>query len=261
MSAIEFGAYAQRNLNRAARRRREPLRAAEPDVFAALQARLDALLRPNEPIRMLNAGCGRGARYVPVARERFVVGIDIEAGPADGGEDIDERLVGDLETFDFGSRRFDVVYCWDVLEHVGDPRQVLLNLQSTLEPGGLIILGLPHAASVKGLITRLTPHWVHEWLWRRVLGKGAASDDAAGPFPTVLSKAMTPRAIQAFAREQGLSVQLYSEYEAWPQKKIRSMLGLTGRAFAAVSAIVRIASFGRVTAQATDLVIVLAGPG
>jgi SAM-dependent methyltransferase len=261
MTAAAPGTYAQNNLNIATPRRRAPLRAAEPEVFGALQARLDELLPHDRAVRVLNAGCGSGRRYVPLSDNPTVVGIDVEADePA--VERFTERLVGDVQTYDFGPRRFDAVYCWNVLEHVPQPHQALLNLVSTLDPGGVVILGLPHAASVKGLITRFTPHWVHEWLWRHVLhadAAAAAAVAAAGeePFPTVLSRAVTPRAIKAFAQEQGLRVEFYREYEAWPQKKIRTKLHVTGRVFAAIAWVVRRASFGRVTAGATDVVFVL----
>jgi len=256
MHATQLGAQAQRVLDLAARTSGKALTAVEQEVFAALQARLDTLLEHLEATRILNAGCGRGIRCVPVAEACFVVGIDIEAPPNETKTDIDELLVGDIETYDFGPRRFEAVYCWDVLEHVRNPRRALLNLVSALEPGGLLIVGLPHASSIKGLITRFTPHWVHAWAWRHLLP--AATSE---PFPTVLSPAVRPRAIQAFAREQALNVEFYSEYEAWPQKKLRMMLGLTGRAFSIVSSIVHVLSLGRVTATATDVVIVLRKPG
>jgi SAM-dependent methyltransferase len=261
-----LGTGAQRRLDLVARKGGPSMAAAEPEVFAALQARLDTLLDDAKPVRILNAGCGRGGRYVPVARAPIVVGIDIDGGAGDTDGRFDEHLVGDLETYDFGPRRFEVVYCWNVLEHLGDPRRALVNLISTLEPGGLVVLGAPHAASVKGLITRFTPHWFHEWIWRAVLaprrGAAAASTGgAAGPFPTVLSRAMTPGALWAFARERALSVEFYREYEAWPQKKIRARLRVMGAAFSAVCRIVRSLSFGRVTASATDVVIVLRKAG
>jgi SAM-dependent methyltransferase len=256
----QLGAYAQRNLDLATPRGSVPMRASEPDVFRTLQAKLDELLPQGRTIRILNAGCGTGMRYVPVASDRAVVGIDVEDQPPGASVDVDERLIGDIETYDFGARRFDVVYCWDVLEHIPDPHLALRNLISTLDPGGLVILGLPHAASVKGVITRLTPHWVHRWLWRTVLHSDRPEDEKAEPFPTVLSKAMTPAAIRAFARSEGLAIELCCEYEAWPQKKIRTLLRVRGRLFALLAGAARVLSLGRVTAHATDVVFLLRRP-
>jgi len=250
------GAYAQRNLNLAAREAGKPLRAAEPEVFAALQARLDALLADSPSARILNAGCGNGGRYVPIFDDPEVVGIDVEPGAS---EFVDERLVGDIEAYDFGDREFDVVYCWDVLEHVRDPNRALRNLVSTLRHGGVAIVGLPHAASVKGVITRLTPHRLHAWLWRNVLNPKEVSAGPT-PFPTVLSQDVKPEAVREFARANGLSVEFYAEYESWTQKKLRMLLRVRGRTFRMIGALVRTLSLGRVTATATDLVIVLRKP-
>ena len=251
-----LGAHAQRNLNLAARETGEPLTAAEPEVFAALQARLDALLAGSPSARVLNAGCGNGRRYVPVFENAVVVGLDVEPGAS---EYVDERLVGDIETYDFGQREFDAVYCWDVLEHVRDPSRALRNLVATLRPGGVLIVGLPHAASVKAVITRLTPHRVHAWLWRRVLNPKEVSAGPT-PFPTVLSQDVKPDAVRQFAQANGLSVEFYAEYESWTQKKMRMLLRVRGRLFRAIGALVRALSLGRVTATATDLVIVLRKP-
>jgi SAM-dependent methyltransferase len=250
------GAYAQRNLNLAARETAKPRAAAEPEVFAALQARLDMLLADSPSARILNAGCGNGGRYVPVFENPVVVGIDVEPGTSD---DVDERLVGDVETYDFGDREFDAVYCWDVLEHVPDPNRALRNLVSTLRPGGVLIVALPHAGSVKGVITRLTPHGFHAWLWRRVLNPKEVSAGPT-PFPTVLSHDVKPEAVRSFARANELTVEFYAEYESWTQKKMRMLLRVRGRLFRALGALVRALSLGRVTATATDLVIVLRKP-
>jgi SAM-dependent methyltransferase len=248
------GVYAQRNLDLAARDGGKPLAAAEPDLFAALQERLDALLADSPSARILNAGCGIGGRYVPVFEDpALVVGIDVEPGES---EDVDERLVGDIESYDFGDREFDAVYCWNVLEHVPDPSRALANLVSTLRPGGVLVLALPHARSVKAVITRVTPHRLHAWLWRRVLNPKEVSAGPT-PFPTVLSNDVKPEAVRTFARANGLSVEFYAEYESWAQKKMRMLLRLKGGVFSALSALVRALSFGRATATATDVVIVL----
>jgi SAM-dependent methyltransferase len=254
------GAFAQPDLDLAARGRGKPLLAEEPEVFAELQRRLDELLAHATDVRILNAGCGDGARYVPIAERRFVVGIDVEQPPSAGRDEVEERLVGDIETYDFASRRFDVVYCWDVLEHLRDPRRALANLISTLEPGGVVVLGFPHAMSVKGLITRFTPHRFHGWLWRHVLHPGPGYDPELKPFPTVLSRTMAPRAVASLAREYGLSLELCAEYEGWPQKKVRTILKVRGPLFLAVKSLVRVLSFGRVTAAATDVVVLLRKP-
>lgn len=229
------------------------LEPVDQEVFAALQRGLDGLLAHARPVRVLDAGCGHRL-YVPIADERYVVGIDIE--PAQLRDDLDEAIVGDLQTYDLGRDRFDAVICWNVLEHVADPPLVLRKFTDALSPGGVVILALPHVGSVKGLVTKYSPQWFHDWVWTHLLGAGPSHE----AFPTVLSASLTPRRLTQFARAAGLSVEFLAEYEAWPQKRIRRKLRLQGRAFEALIALVRALSFGRITIAATDVVFVMRKP-
>jgi 2-polyprenyl-3-methyl-5-hydroxy-6-metoxy-1,4-benzoquinol methylase len=233
-----------------------PVGSLEPvdqEVFGALQRCLDGLLSHVRPVRVLDAGCGHRL-YVPIAEERYVLGIDVE--PAQLRDDLDEAIVGDLQSYDLGRERFDAIICWNVLEHVADPPVVLHKFVDALAAGGVIILALPHVASVKGLVTKYSPQWFHDWVWAHLLGAGPTHD----AFPTVLSRSLTPRRLAHFARESGLSVEFLAEYEAWSQKRIRRKLRLRGRAFQAVVGIVRALTFGRITIAATDVVFVVRKP-
>jgi SAM-dependent methyltransferase len=226
----------------------------EEQLYSALQGRLDQLLATHaRPIHVLDAGCGHRL-YVSIADERHVVGIDIE--PAQLREDLDEAIVGDLQTEDLGRDRFDAVICWNVLEHVGDPLLVIQKFVDALKPGGVVILALPHVASAKGLITKYSPQWFHDWVWTHLLGAGPSHE----AFPTVLARSLAPRRLQRFARDAGLSVEFLAEYESWTQKRVRSKLHLKGRAFAALARLVAVITFQTVTIAATDAIIVLRKP-
>lgn len=226
----------------------------EKELHAALQARLDELLTDVRPVHVLDAGCGHHM-YVPIAEERHVFGIDIDPGQL--RPDLDEAVVGDLQTYDLGHSRFDAVICWNVLEHVADPVRVIQKFVDALKPGGVMILAMPHVASVKGLVTKYTPQWFHDWVWEHLFGAGPGHE----AFPTVLSRSLRPAALTRFARDRDLSVEFLAEYEAWPQKRIRSKLRLQGQAFAALARLVRILSMGTVTIASTDMIIVIRKPG
>jgi SAM-dependent methyltransferase len=225
----------------------------EAELFPSLQERLDQLLADVRPVHVLDAGCGHRL-YVPIAEDRYVVGIDIEASQL--RDDLDEAIVGDLQTHDLGRDRFEAVICWNVLEHVGDPMLVIRKFIDALKPGGVAILAMPHVASVKGLVTKYTPDWFHHWVWEHLLGAGPQHEE----FPTVLSSSLGPARLQHYAREAGLSVEFLAPYEAWPQKKIRHKLRMGRRSFKLLSRLVAVMSFGRVTIAATDVIIVLRKP-
>ncbi len=104
---------------------------------------------PSDSQRILDVGCGSGVlgRVLKEQRPaRFVAGIthsELEA--AEARERLDQTIVADLETFDFGELgRFDCVICSHVLEHLRNPVQVLARLRPILAPGGTILIALPN---------------------------------------------------------------------------------------------------------------------
>jgi len=248
-----YGRYAQRMLEQSDGVR---LDAAEPVVLGALQARLDELLAHVKPVRMLDAGCGQN-RAVPVASDRYVVGIDISENQVVNNNALDEAIVGDIETSDLGHSCFDAVICWYVLEHIKHPENALLNFKRSLKPHGVLIVAVPHALSIRGLVTRFTPYWFHGWV-RRLMDNTASRPE---PFPTVMSSSITPKQLCAFARDHGLAIEFLSEFEGWEQKKLRARLRLTGRAFQAIQALVKALSLGTITVGVTDVIVVMQNRG
>ncbi len=61
--------------------------------------------------------------------------------------DIDQKyqpdLLGDICTYDFGDRKYDVIVLSEVLEHVHSPHLAIRNIHGLLQPGGRLILTVP----------------------------------------------------------------------------------------------------------------------
>jgi SAM-dependent methyltransferase len=171
---------------------------------------LSASPPPDEPapIRILDAGCGRDAHELELelAGARHVVGIDISAAALAENPDLDERIVGDLETYPLPPDTFDLAVCWDVLEHLRRPDLALDNLTRSLKPGGRLVLGLPNVLTPKALATKFTPHRFHVLVYRRVFDFPNAGRPGYGPFPTYLRWCLRPDAIAAYAARRGLLV-------------------------------------------------------
>lgn len=87
----------------------------------------------------LEVGCGNGSFLAALAAARpdaRLAGVDIvELGVALPGFTF---YKGQLESIDFGGRRFDVIYCSNLLEHVPDPFVFLGKCAALLNPGGTL---------------------------------------------------------------------------------------------------------------------------
>jgi SAM-dependent methyltransferase len=99
---------------------------------------------------VLDAGCGLGygTRILADAGARRVVGVDsaaavLEASPAAGHPAI-ELEVGDVMNLAFPPHSFDLVVCFEVLEHVAAPERLLDELARVLATGGLLALSTPN---------------------------------------------------------------------------------------------------------------------
>mgnify|MGYP001248765419 CR=1 FL=1 len=107
-----------------------------------------ALVR-GAPRRALDIGCSDGTLLAgldgPVERTGIELDPDL-AGVAN--KRLDEVIRGDAVevTGELGraGRRFDLVICADILEHLAHPEGVLENVATMLEPGGQMLVSLPN---------------------------------------------------------------------------------------------------------------------
>ena len=135
-------------------------------------------------LSILEAGCGR-FRHWSYPRGATVSGLDISRDQLEQNEHIQEKFLGDVQTWQ-SDRQWDVVVSVYVLEHVDDPRGAVANMLSWTRPGGLLVLAVPNALSLKGLVTKATPFGFHAWFYRHVYGR------PHDIFPTVMDWSITP---------------------------------------------------------------------
>ena len=104
---------------------------------------------PLEGLKLLDIGCGGGLVCEPMARlGADVTGVDaseanIKTALTHAGEQglaIDYRAGTAEGLIDAGEGPFDVVLNLEVVEHVADPRQFLMDTASLVRPGGLMIV-------------------------------------------------------------------------------------------------------------------------
>ena len=167
----------------------------------------------SDQLRVLDAGCGTNAHLAfggvglrPLSLEgAHVTGLDIDGEALAANPRLHDRIVGSVETYPLTSEAFDVVVCWDVLEHLRRPSLALENLGRALKPGGTMILGFPNVLSFKGIVTKLTPYSFHRWVYRYVYRTDLE------PYPTVLRLCLRPSAVRRWAEERGFGVSIRLE--------------------------------------------------
>jgi SAM-dependent methyltransferase len=114
--------------------------------------------------RVLDAGCGTayGTRLLAEAGAREVIGVDVAAAVLESVAPMmpeTVRLVtGDLRGLTFADGEFDLVVCFEVIEHVADPGAVLDELVRVLASDGLLLISSPN----RGVYPAGNPHHLHE---------------------------------------------------------------------------------------------------
>lgn len=122
--------------------------------------------------RVLDLGCGLGARTVAVAGAgaATTVGVDNDVGKIHRARRLSRRLGTPSVSFTvqsgtrlaFDAGRFDVILMLDVIEHLKDPSRVLAECARVLRPGGRVLIGFPPYRSPWGghLFSHVPIPWV-----------------------------------------------------------------------------------------------------
>lgn len=205
--------------------------------------------------RILEAGCGSGSNiFIPV--NAHVVGIDISSEELDKNAAVHEKIVGDLETYELPGDAFDLVVCFDVLEHLRRPQLAMASMASSVKPNGLLLLAFPNVHSLKAVMAKYTPLWFHCAINGFVYGK-RAGDPGYINFPTVLDASISPYRMADFAEVHGFDVQLAALRQSGVQKRFfrKILLGQPGAVV--VDWLVRVVSFGRLSVKESDCVFLL----
>ncbi|MFT5774159.1 bifunctional 2-polyprenyl-6-hydroxyphenol methylase/3-demethylubiquinol 3-O-methyltransferase UbiG [Hyphomonas sp.] len=137
-------------------------------------------LKPLEDLRLLDIGCGGGLVCEPMARlGAKVTGVDASEAniktalthAQEQGLEIDYRAGTAEGLIDSGEAPFDMVLNLEVVEHVADAHQFLIDTASLVRPGGLMIVASLNRTA-KALATAVIgaeyilgwlPRGTHDW--------------------------------------------------------------------------------------------------
>lgn len=188
-------------------------------VHSILEARL-----PAGPLSIYEAG-GGSTSYLPlgVLRRAHVTVVDIDADQIRNNSYAQEAILGDIQTYRFPLQRFDLIICYNVIEHIPDVEAALSAFCEALKPNGLLLIGAPNPKSLSGIVTKYSPHWFHVWFYRHVRGETKAGLPGEAPFPTHFHPLVTLTNLEAFAADRGLQVIYRKKYESprYPEMRRR----------------------------------------
>jgi SAM-dependent methyltransferase len=179
---------------------------------------------PPTGLAVYEAG-GGSTSFLPldVLRRAHVTVVDIDENQIRSNDYAQETILGDVQSHRFAPGSFDLVICYNVIEHLADVGAALSGFCESLKPGGLMLIGAPNPKSLSGFVTKYSPHWFHVWFYRYVRGDRNAGRPGHAPFPTLFHPLVTLSNLEAFANTRGLEVIYRTEYESprFPEMRAR----------------------------------------
>jgi SAM-dependent methyltransferase len=125
---------------------------AEIDLTKDNTSHLKSIELVGSDKRVVDFGCSTGfVARVLSDRGCTVTGIELDAEAAAKARAYCDRVIeADLDELDLaealGGEKYDVGLFGDVIEHLKDPRRVLVAMRDLLAPGGYIVLSVPNVA-------------------------------------------------------------------------------------------------------------------
>jgi SAM-dependent methyltransferase len=193
------------------------------ESLLAVHGILRAVLPPGK-LAIYEAG-GGSTSFLPlsVLDRAHVTVVDIDEDQIRNNTYADNAILGDIQSYRFKRETFDLVICYNVIEHLADVEAALLGFCESLKQGGLVLIGAPNPKSLSGVVTKYSPHWFHVWFYRHVRGDKNAGLPGQAPFPTFFHPLVSLPRLDTFAREHGLKVIYRREYESprFPEMRAR----------------------------------------
>ena len=114
-----------------------------------------ALSQHKQSGTLLDIGCSSGAFLKSLAGNAWdLYGIEMSEDSAKRAQARSgaKIFVGDILDAQFSPNMFDVITCFDVLEHLYEPRRIMARVAEWLKPGGIFYVLVPNIDSAEGRV-------------------------------------------------------------------------------------------------------------
>jgi len=129
--------------------------AAGEDSQSRWGFRKEAIAQFKQSGALLDLGCSSGSFLEFMRSESWrLYGIEMSPDCATKAEAKSgaQVFVGNILDAPFPSESFDVITCFDVLEHLHEPRRVMAKVAEWLKPGGIFYVLVPNVDSAEGRV-------------------------------------------------------------------------------------------------------------
>lgn len=212
-------------------------------------------------VRIYEAG-GGSASVLPLSsiKDRSIVVVDIDEIQLRNNTYADSKILGDIQSFVFPGNSFDLITCYNVIEHLDAVDRAITNFYHALAPGGLLFIGAPNPESLFGMVTKYSPHWFHVWFYRVILKRKEAGQPGQVPFRTVYHPIVSPGKLLNYCSRMGFEPVYLNIYIGDNYTKVMDSRPLIGGLLNSAMVIANALTFGRLNLAHGDYHAVLRKP-
>jgi SAM-dependent methyltransferase len=229
-----------------------------PDVALREVQEFIANRLSGKSVRVYEAG-GGSLSVLPLSSMNHptVTVVDIDEIQLRKNNYADVKILGDIQTYAFPSNSFDLIVCYNVIEHLNSVDQAIRQFHNALAPGGILFIGAPNPESLFGLVTKYSPHWFHVWVYRVIMRHKDAGKPGHLPFRTVYHPIVSPKALMEFCARIGFEVIYYNLYLSGNYIGVRRTRPVIGRLLGALIGLMNALTLGRLKLGHGDYHMVL----